>query len=87
MNKLHILNQGGFDIGIKKYYEGVYNNYLSSKNMFKPENFMLKQVHKKIIFMIQQNSCMSELEDRKVKFAETNIFVRHKSVTKTEDLI
>lgn len=35
MNKLHILNQAPFDIGIKKYYEGVYDNYLGKKQIFK----------------------------------------------------
>lgn len=29
MNKLSLLNQAAYDIGIKKYYEGVYNNYLA----------------------------------------------------------
>ena len=30
MNKLALLNQGAFDIGMKKYYEGAYSIYLSS---------------------------------------------------------
>ena len=29
MRNLKILNQSPFDIGIKKYYEGVYKSYLS----------------------------------------------------------
>lgn len=55
MNKLHILNQAPFDIGIKKYYEGVYDNYLGKKQIFKTESTILQHIHKKINFMIKQN--------------------------------
>lgn len=30
---------------------------------------------------------MSKMEDKKIKFSESDVFVRHKSVTKAEDLI
>ena len=55
MNKLQILNQSPFDIGIKKYYESVYKNYLTSDSIFKYQNDYLLEIHKKIMFTIKQN--------------------------------
>jgi len=69
MRNLKILNQSPFDIGVKKYYEGVYRSYLSGNNLFKPESLVIEQVNKKIKFTIQQNELMTNLEDRKIKFS------------------
>jgi hypothetical protein len=87
MNRLKILNQSPFDIGMKKYYEGVYSSYLSSGGIFKEEGDRLRQIHNKIKFMIEQNWFMARLEDRRSKFGETDIFITQKSVRKMKDLV
>lgn len=69
MNKLQVINHNIFDIGIKKYYEGAYSNYLSSNKLFKPQSQLLSHISKKINLAIQQNECMSKLEDKKSMFA------------------
>lgn len=61
MNKLKILNQSAFDIGIKKYYENVYGNYLTQKPIFRPESLTLRQVQNKILFTIKQNQYISNM--------------------------
>jgi hypothetical protein len=88
MNRLKLLNQSPFDIGMKKYYEGVYNSYLSSSvNIFKDEGYHLEQIHNKIKFMIAQNWFMTKLEDRRLRFSESDGFITQKSVRKMKELV
>ena len=61
MNKLKFLNQSPYDLGIKKYYESVYDSYLSKMSMFEKENSKLQEIQKKIMFIIGQNKLQAQL--------------------------
>lgn len=61
MSNLSILNQGAYDIGMKKYYEGAYSRYLSSNSALKSYSHKLEQIHKKLMFNIRENKFIGEL--------------------------
>lgn len=87
MSKLKKINYHDYDLGIKKYYEGAYDNYLSGRSIFLPQSRLLAHMGKKVNFTIRQSKFISELEDSKCKFSESEIFIRFKSVMKVNDLV
>ena len=87
MNKLEFLNQNSYDLGVKKYYESAYESYLSKCTLFESEKAELSEIKNKIMFIIHENKSQFQLEKEKRKFRESNIFIQHKSVKKSDDLL
>lgn len=86
MNNLAILNQGPYDLGLKKYYEGAYSNYLTKGPMFCSSNEQFPEIHQKLMFNIRENKLISDLEEKKNQFSQTNVFMGYKSLRKIENL-